>query len=40
MCASCSRANGPVPEFLLRTDGDRTWFRRSDEPFVEDGTAE
>ncbi|MFE1834628.1 hypothetical protein [Streptomyces sviceus] len=30
--------NGPVPEFLLHIEGDRAWFRWSDEPFDEDGT--
>ncbi|MFC1431439.1 hypothetical protein ACEZDB_12380 [Streptacidiphilus sp. N1-3] len=24
---------GPVAEFLLHVDGDRAWFRWSDEPF-------
>lgn len=24
---------GPVPEFLLHIEGDRAWFRWSDEPF-------
>ncbi|MEU6380709.1 hypothetical protein [Streptomyces sp. NPDC046909] len=27
--------DGPVPEFLLHIDGDRAWFRWSDEPFDE-----
>jgi hypothetical protein len=27
---------GPVPEFLLHIEGDRAWFRWSDEPFDED----
>ena len=26
---------GPVPEFLLHIEGDRAWFRWSDEPFDE-----
>ncbi|MGF1432323.1 hypothetical protein [Kitasatospora sp. LaBMicrA B282] len=26
---------GPVAEFLLHVDGDRAWFRWSDEPFDE-----
>ncbi|MFD8817091.1 hypothetical protein ACFV23_37795 [Streptomyces sp. NPDC059627] len=25
--------DGPVPEFLLHIEGDRAWFRWSDEPF-------
>ncbi|WP_181806271.1 hypothetical protein [Streptomyces shenzhenensis] len=28
--------DGPVPEFLLHIEGDRAWFRWSDEPFGED----
>lgn len=28
--------DGPVPEFLLHIDGDRAWFRWSDEPFGDD----
>lgn len=27
---------GPVPEFLLHIEGDRAWFRWSDEPFERD----
>jgi hypothetical protein len=27
---------GPVPEFLLHIEGDRAWFRWSDEPFEEE----
>ncbi|MGW0418996.1 hypothetical protein [Streptomyces sp. NPDC003015] len=27
---------GPVPEFLLHIEGDRVWFRWSDEPFEEE----
>ncbi|MFE2061311.1 hypothetical protein ACFXDH_02765 [Streptomyces sp. NPDC059467] len=27
--------DGPVPEFLLHIEGDRAWFRWSDEPFAE-----
>ncbi|MDX3240720.1 hypothetical protein [Streptomyces sp. ME18-1-4] len=27
---------GPVPEFLLHIEGDRAWFRWSDEPFEDD----
>ena len=30
--------DGPVPEFLLHIEGDRAWFRWSDEPFEEAGT--
>ncbi|MFJ4800421.1 hypothetical protein [Streptomyces murinus] len=30
---------GPVAEFLLHIEGDRAWFRWSDEPFEEDGGA-
>ncbi|WP_330455849.1 hypothetical protein OIB37_02575 [Streptomyces sp. NBC_00820] len=33
---SLSSPDGPVPEFLLHIEGDRAWFRWSDEPF-EDG---
>lgn len=28
--------DGPVPEFLLHIEGERAWFRWSDEPFDED----
>ncbi|WAZ25973.1 hypothetical protein STRCI_007506 [Streptomyces cinnabarinus] len=28
-----SSPDGPVAEFLLHIDGDRAWFRWSDEPF-------
>ncbi|MCT9079791.1 hypothetical protein [Streptomyces fulvoviolaceus] len=28
--------DGPVPEFLLHIEGDRAWFRWSDEPFGDD----
>ncbi|MEV5322230.1 hypothetical protein AB0K92_32105 [Streptomyces sp. NPDC052687] len=27
--------DGPVPDFLLHIEGDRAWFRWSDEPFEE-----
>jgi len=30
---SLSSPDGPVPEFLLHIEGDRAWFRWSDEPF-------
>ncbi|MGC0398193.1 hypothetical protein RKD27_000837 [Streptomyces sp. SAI-126] len=30
---------GPVPEFLLHIEGERAWFRWSDEPFDEDAPA-
>ena len=30
---SLSSPDGPVAEFLLHIDGDRAWFRWSDEPF-------
>ncbi|MCD9874631.1 hypothetical protein [Streptomyces guryensis] len=30
---SLSSPGGPVPEFLLHIEGDRAWFRWSDEPF-------
>ena len=30
-----SSPQGPVPEFLLHIEGDRAWFRWSDEPFEE-----
>ncbi|MEV0179765.1 hypothetical protein AB0I54_10760 [Streptomyces sp. NPDC050625] len=33
---SLSSPDGPVPEFLLHIEGDRAWFRWSDEPFDED----
>ncbi|MGW2705871.1 hypothetical protein [Streptomyces sp. NPDC001340] len=33
---SLSSPDGPVPEFLLHIEGDRAWFRWSDEPFEED----
>ncbi|MFE2459137.1 hypothetical protein [Streptomyces sp. NPDC059402] len=29
--------DGPVAEFLLHIDGDRAWFRWSDEPFEREG---
>ncbi|MGW3954712.1 hypothetical protein ACWEKM_28115 [Streptomyces sp. NPDC004752] len=29
--------DGPVPEFLLHIEGDRAWFRWSDEPFEKEG---
>ncbi|WP_405877085.1 hypothetical protein [Streptomyces sp. NBC_00005] len=32
---SLSSPQGPVPEFLLHIQGDRAWFRWSDEPFEE-----
>ncbi|MEU6198797.1 hypothetical protein [Streptomyces sp. NPDC047061] len=28
--------DGPVPEFLLHIEGDRAWFRWSDEPFAKE----
>ncbi|MEV8100563.1 hypothetical protein [Kitasatospora sp. NPDC085879] len=31
-----SAPTGPVAEFLLHIDGDRAWFRWSDEPFDQD----
>jgi hypothetical protein len=31
--------SGPVPEFLLPVEGDRAWFRWSDEPFDADGAG-
>ncbi|AOR36375.1 hypothetical protein BFF78_39710 [Streptomyces fodineus] len=34
---SLSSPDGPVPEFLLHIEGDRAWFRWSDEPFEERG---
>ncbi|MFD5162311.1 hypothetical protein ACFWMJ_30315 [Streptomyces hawaiiensis] len=33
---SLSSPDGAVPEFLLHIDGDRAWFRWSDEPFDEE----
>lgn len=33
---SLSSPDGPVPEFLLHIEGDRAWFRWSDEPFQDD----
>jgi hypothetical protein len=30
--------DGPVAEFLLHIQGDRAWFRWSDEPFEREGT--
>ncbi|MFJ3308888.1 hypothetical protein ACIPSA_38750 [Streptomyces sp. NPDC086549] len=33
---SLSSPDGPVPEFLLHIEGDRAWFRWSDEPFDDD----
>ncbi|MFE0514904.1 hypothetical protein [Streptomyces sp. NPDC058964] len=33
---SLTSPDGPVPEFLLHIEGDRAWFRWSDEPFDED----
>jgi hypothetical protein len=32
---SLSSSDGPVAEFLLHIEGDRAWFRWSDEPFEE-----
>ena len=32
-----SSPDGPVPAFLLHIEGDRAWFRWSDEPFEEPG---
>ncbi|MEU1405386.1 hypothetical protein ABZ471_24025 [Streptomyces sp. NPDC005728] len=37
---SLSSPDGPVPEFLLHIDGDRAWFRWSDEPFEEPAATE
>ncbi|KUN13800.1 hypothetical protein AQI96_09375 [Streptomyces canus] len=31
---------GPVPEFLLHIEGDRAWFRWSDEPFDEGASGD
>ncbi|MFI7404226.1 hypothetical protein ACIBW9_27725 [Streptomyces sp. NPDC049541] len=31
---SLSSPDGPVAEFLLHIEGDRAWFRWSDEPFA------
>ncbi|MFF3332438.1 hypothetical protein ACFYWX_23225 [Streptomyces sp. NPDC002888] len=36
---SLSSPDGPVPEFLLHIEGDRAWFRWSDEPFEDDRTG-
>ncbi|MFE1885310.1 hypothetical protein [Streptomyces diastatochromogenes] len=33
---SLSSPDGPVSEFLLHIEGDRAWFRWSDEPFEDD----
>ncbi|MDX3382689.1 hypothetical protein PV682_14600 [Streptomyces niveiscabiei] len=33
---SLSSPDGPVPEFLLHIEGERAWFRWSDEPFEEE----
>ncbi|MDQ1050714.1 hypothetical protein [Streptomyces sp. V4I2] len=33
---SLSSPDGPVPEFLLHIEGDRAWFRWSDEPFADE----
>ncbi|MFI5798509.1 hypothetical protein [Streptomyces sp. NPDC051677] len=33
---SMTSPRGPVPEFLLHIEGDRAWFRWSDEPFEDD----
>ncbi|MFJ9821263.1 hypothetical protein ACIRU3_39605 [Streptomyces sp. NPDC101151] len=33
---SLSSPDGPVPEFLLHIEGDRAWFRWSDEPFEQE----
>ncbi|MFI1767798.1 hypothetical protein ACH41H_37930 [Streptomyces sp. NPDC020800] len=30
-----SSPDGPVPEFLLHIEGERAWFRWSDEPFAD-----
>ncbi|MFG2127367.1 hypothetical protein ACGFNV_06140 [Streptomyces sp. NPDC048751] len=35
---SLSSPDGPVPEFLLHIEGDRAWFRWSDEPFEDEET--
>ncbi|QNP74562.1 hypothetical protein IAG44_37320 [Streptomyces roseirectus] len=32
---SLASPEGPVPEFLLHIEGERAWFRWSDEPFEE-----
>ena len=32
--------HGPVPEFLLHIEGDRAWFRWSDEPFDDEKPEE
>ncbi|AKJ15176.1 hypothetical protein ABB07_35490 [Streptomyces incarnatus] len=34
---SLSSPDGPVPAFLLHIEGDRAWFRWSDEPVEEPG---
>ncbi|WLW49861.1 hypothetical protein [Streptomyces sp. YU58] len=34
---SLASPDGPVAEFLLHIDGDRAWFRWSDEPFDGEG---
>ncbi|MCX4767125.1 hypothetical protein OG562_40400 [Streptomyces sp. NBC_01275] len=33
---SMTSPDGPVAEFLLHIEGDRAWFRWSDEPFEDD----
>jgi hypothetical protein len=33
---SLASPDGPVPEFLLHIEGDRAWFRWSEEPFADD----
>lgn len=33
---SLASPDRPVPEFLLHIEGDRAWFRWSDEPFEDD----
>ncbi|MCX4705810.1 hypothetical protein OG252_06440 [Streptomyces sp. NBC_01352] len=33
---SLSSPDGPVPEFLLHIEGERAWFRWSDEPFADE----
>ncbi|MCC5477599.1 hypothetical protein ACFV2N_07040 [Streptomyces sp. NPDC059680] len=36
---SLSSPDGPVAEFLLHIEGDRAWFRWSEEPFAEPGSS-
>ncbi|GAA3983621.1 MULTISPECIES: hypothetical protein [Streptomyces] len=37
---SLSSPDGPVPEFLLHIEGERAWFRWSDEPFADEPFAD